>query len=79
MVPLPIPWYRKLEVIPAPVSGRQRLAILRNLVISGTKTAVSSVYANKVASCGANATNIIVTAVPNAIPNLTPYKWALDR
>ena len=79
MVPLPIPWYRKLEVIPAPVSGRQRLAILKNLVISGIKTAVSSVYANKVASCGANATSIIVTAVPNAIPNLTPYKWALDR
>ena len=50
MVPLPIPWYMKLEVIPAPVRGRHRLAILRNLVISGTSTAVSFVYANNVAS-----------------------------
>ena len=72
MVPLPIPWYRKLEHIPAPVNGRHRLAILRNLVISGTNGAVSGVYANIVESCGANATRIIVTAVPKAIPNLAP-------
>ena len=56
IVPLPIPWYRKLEHIPAPVNGRHRLAILRNLVISGTNGAVSGVYANIVESCGANAT-----------------------
>ena len=72
MVPLPIPWYRKLEHIPAPVNGRHRLAILRNLVISGTNGAVSGVYANIVESCGANATSIIVTAVPKTIPNLAP-------
>ena len=46
VTPLPIPWYKKEDAIPAPVSGIDKNANCKNNAIPETKWIVSGVYAN---------------------------------